>query len=113
MAEQEIVIYDHPNREMKSFLTQVELSPPRLEHFKKPLDTESQAILAQLGLIGSQLVKEIMALPGVMSLRIKPKEIMVKKEVSASWEDIQDKILLILRRSLRKKGMKIVRQGRE
>ena len=94
---------------MKSFLTPVELTPPRLEHFKKPLDKGSQAVLPQLGLIGSQVVKEIMALPGVMSLRIKPKEIMVKKEVSASWEDLEERIVVILKRSLRKKGMKIVK----
>ena len=94
---------------MKSFLTPVEVSPPRLEHFKKPLDDKSQAILEQLGLIGSQIVKEIMALPGVMSLRIKPNEIMVKKEVSASWEDLEERIVVILKRSLRKKGMKIVK----
>jgi len=109
MAQEDVVIYHHPNPEMKSFLTPVEVSPPRVENFKKPLTEASQPILRQLGLIGSQIVKEIIALPGVMEVQIKPKEILVKKEVSASWEDLQDRIVAILERSLRRREIKLVK----
>jgi len=110
MAEQDIVIYHHPNPEMKSFLLSEEISAPRVEHLKKPLTNEARASLKSLGVLGAQVAEEIMALSGVEALQIKPKEIRVKKEVSASWEDIQGKVLDILRKALRRKQMKIVRR---
>jgi len=109
MAEQEITIYRHPNREMRSFLMPVELIPPRVEYFTKPIGTESRAALAQLGQIGDRTVREILSLPDVASLWINPKEIRVKKEASASWEGLEEKILLVLNRSLRRKAMRVVR----
>lgn len=109
MREQKVVIYNHPNPEMKSFLTTVEISTPRVEHFKKPLDKDSENILKQLGIIGAQIVKEIMAIPGVMEIRIKPKEIRMKKERSSSWEEIEERVLEILNRAVRKKQIKVVR----
>jgi hypothetical protein len=57
----------------------------------KPLDKDSEKILKQLGSIGAQIVKETMAIPGVMEIRIKPKEIRLKKEGSSSWEKIEEK----------------------
>ena len=109
MAEQEITIYRHPNREMRSFLIPVELIPPRVQYFSKPLGTESQAALAQLGQIGDRTVRDLLSLPDVACLWINPKEIRVKKEASASWEDLEEKILVILNRSLRRKAIRVVR----
>src|SRR4030042_4011452 len=96
MGKQEVVIYHHPNPEMKSLLTPLEIFPPRVEHLKKPLTKDSEAALKQFGPIGVQIVRDIMALPGVIELQIKPKEIRVKKDVTASWEDLQDRIVVIL-----------------
>lgn len=107
--DKRVRIYNHPNPEMKSFLATVEISAPRVEHFKKPLDKDSEKILNQLGIIGAQIVKEIMAIPGVMEIRIKPKEIRMKKEGSSSWEEIEEKVLEILNRAVRKKQIKVVR----
>lgn len=109
MAQEEIVIYEHPNREMKSFLTSMEVSPPLVERFRKPLTEASQPILKKLGLIAGQLVKEIIALPGVVEVEIKPKEIMVKKDSAASWEDLQGRIVTILERSLRRRRIRRVK----
>jgi hypothetical protein len=109
MNEQDIVIYHHPNPEMKSFLLSEEISAPRVEHIKNPLTPETRASLKPLGVLGAQIAEEIMAISGVAALQIKPKEIRVKKEVSASWEDIQGKVLDILRRALRRKQIRIVR----
>lgn len=111
MGEQKVVIYHHPNPEMKSFLTPLEIFPPRVEHLKNPLKEDSQAILKNMGLIGGQVVRDIMALHGVLALEVKPKEIRVKKEVSASWEDLQDRIVVILERGLRRKSMKVVKSS--
>jgi hypothetical protein len=109
MSDPKISIYVHPNPEIKSFTTMEPISPPRVEYFKKPLNTQSEASLKQLGIIGAQIVKEVMAIPGVDEIRIKPKEIRMKKELNASWDDIEDKVCKILERALQKKGIKIVK----
>ena len=104
-----VEIYNHPNPEIKSFLTMVALSVPRVEIFKKPLDTEAQNSLSRLGLIASQIVKDIMAVPGVQEIHLKPKEIRIKKELSSSWGKIEKPVVEILKRALRRKKMKLVR----
>jgi hypothetical protein len=110
MADQDIVIYRHPNPEMKSFLLSEEVSSPRVEHLKNPLTKEAKASLKTLGVLGAQVAGQIMAISGVAALEIKPKEIRVKKEVTASWDDIQEKVIEILRRALMRKQMKLVRR---
>lgn len=110
MGDPEIVIYNHPNPEMKSFLTTVEISAPRLERFKKPFDRDSIDVLKkQLGFIGAQIVKEIMSIPGVKEMSIKPKEVFIRKEISCDWEEIESPVIDILKRGLRRKKFKVVK----
>ena len=109
MSEPKISIYVHPNSEIKSFTTMESISPPRVEYFKNPLNKETEASLKQLGIIGAQIVEEVMAIPGVNEIRIKPKEVRIKKELNASWDDIEDKVCKILKRALKRKGIKIVK----
>ena len=87
MRGQKVVIYHHPNPEIKSFLTTEEIAPPRVETFKKPLEKNWENALDPLGVIGAQIVKEIMAIPGVMEIRIKPKEIRMKKEIQRTKKE--------------------------
>jgi len=108
MRVNKVVIYHHPNREIKSFLIPEEIIPPRVEYFKRHLDKDSEETLKSLGVIGSQIVKEIMDIPGVMEIRIKPKEIRMKKEPSSFWEDIEGKVIEILNRAMRRKQIRIV-----
>lgn len=89
MTEEHIKIYHHPNPEIKSFLTSGGLFPPRVEFYINPLNENENERLSQLGAIASQIIKDIMALPGVMEIRVKPKEIRMKKEENASWSDIE------------------------
>jgi len=110
MKETGVVVYHHPNPEMKSFLTPVPISTPRVEQFKAPLAPESEPIMEELGTIGAQVVKDIMAIPGIRELRIKPKEILLKKEYGSQWETIEKPVLQILDRALRRKAMHIVRR---
>ncbi len=109
MSEPKINIYVHPNPEIKSFTTMEPISPPRVENFKKPLNPQSEESLKQLGVIGSQIVKEVMEIPGVNEIRIKPKEIRIKKEIDASWDDIEFIVCKILKRALQRKMIKIVK----
>lgn len=108
MRDDKVVIYHHPNREIKSFLMPKEIFPLRVENFRSPLDQDSEEALKSMDVIGTQAVKEIMAIPGVMEIRTKPKEIRMKKEVSFSWEDIEGKVLEILNRAIRKKQIRVV-----
>jgi hypothetical protein len=110
MRNSEVVIYKHPNREMKSFLTNVEISALRVEHFKKPLDKDTKDGLKKLlGLIGAQIVNEIMLIQGIREMTIKPKEILIKKEISYPWEEIEIPVIDILKRALRRKQFKVVK----
>jgi hypothetical protein len=109
MRNPKIVVYNYPNPEIKSFITTFEISSPRVEHFKKPLDKDSEDTLWQLGIIGAQIVKEIMSIPGVKEIHIKPKEIRMKKEISSSWEDIEKQVITILNRAFRKKQIKVIK----
>jgi hypothetical protein len=104
-----VEIYNHPNPEIKSFLTTVELSAPRVEIFKKPFDENREDSLNQLPLIGAQVVKNIMDIPGVREIIIRPKEIRLKKEISSSWEGIEKKVIEILTSALRRKQIKVVK----
>jgi len=108
MSDEKVVIYDHPNPEFKSFLLPEEVSPPRVERFQKPLDRNGEERLKRLGILGAQVVREIMAVPGVMEVWLKPNEIRVKKELNWTWEKIQGPILEIVHRVLRKKKIRIV-----
>jgi len=103
-----VEIYNHPNPEIKSFLTTVELSAHRVEIFKKPLDKNREGSLDQLPLIATQIVKDIMATPGVREIIIKPKEILMKKETSSSWEGIEKRVIEIITSALRRKQIKVV-----
>ena len=108
----QVEIYLHPNPEIRSFLTNTEISAYRVEKFKKPLEKDWEHTLKQLGVIGAQVAKEILAIHDVNEIHIKPKEIRIKKEISSSWEAIEKKVVEILTRALRKKQIKVVkRQG--
>jgi Zn-dependent membrane protease YugP len=110
--DRRIEIYIHPNPEIRSFLTNTEISAYRVEKFKKPPEKNWDHTLKQLGVIGAQVAKEILAIHGVNEIHIKPKEIRIKKEISSSWEAIEKKVVEILTRALRRKQIKVVkRQG--
>jgi hypothetical protein len=112
LTDRQIEIYRHPNPEIRSFLTNTEISSYRVEKFRKPLEKDWESTLKQLGVIGAQVAKEILAIHDVHEIHIKPKEIRVKKKGSSSWEAIETKIVEILIRALRRKQIKLVkRQG--
>ena len=109
MHDPKVVIYHHPNPEMRSYLTDEEISSLRVEHFKRPFNKESEDILKSLGHIGAQVVKEIIFIPEVEEVRIKPKEIMVKKGESSSWTGIEEKVMEIIYRAFRRKKITIIK----
>jgi hypothetical protein len=109
MSEWEVKIYHHPNPEIKSFLTSIAISTPRVEKFKKPLEKEWENTLEPLGVIGAQVIKEILAIQEVREIHIKPKELRIRKEVSCSWEKIEGRIIEILMRALQRKQIRLIK----
>ncbi len=109
MENNKIDIYIHPNPEIRSFLTSQDVSPPRVEVFCPPLSDKDAPRLHTLGTIGAQIIKDILSLPGIREVRIKPKEVRIIKTLSVDWEDIQERIVTSLTRALRKGQVKLVR----
>ena len=109
MEDGTVNIYHHPNPEIRSFLTQEDLFPPRVVLFKKPLQKTADEEFNKMGVFSSQIVRDIMALSGVKEIRVKPKEIRMTKEECASWEDIEEKVCQILERALRKKRIRRIK----
>lgn len=99
----QVLVYRHPNLEIRSFLTPKAISSYRVEYFKRDFFEQSETSVKSLGLIGERAVRELMALPGIEEIHIKPREVWIKKTTSAAWDDIEDHIIQILQRALRKK----------
>ena len=110
MIRGEVTIYHHPNPEIRSFLTTEEISAPRVEIFKSPLTEDAEQIRIRLGRIGAHIVKEIMTMPGVDEIHIKPKEVRLKKALTFAWDDIEEQVVVIIKRALRRKQIRIIRQ---
>jgi hypothetical protein len=103
-----IVIYRHPNPEIRSYLTSVEISRYRVEIFIVSDAEGTESRLKTLGTIGAYVVREILSIPGVREVEIKPRELRVKKEPGASWDLIEPRILHTLNAAVRRKKMRLV-----
>ena len=99
----EVQVYKHPNLEIRSFLTQKDISSYRVEYFKRTSLDQAEDTLKTLGTIGERAVREIMALPGVEGIHIKPRELRIRKQIFSSWDVLEPKIIEILKRAIRKK----------
>ena len=113
MAEDRIVVYRHPNQEMRSYIISEAVSEYRVEHFTQPLQKQHEEILRSLGIIGRRVVEGIVRLSGVQEVTIKPKEVIVKKGLTATWEDLEPEILHILNHAVRQKRLRVVKKGPE
>lgn len=109
MTEPRVVVYRHPNSEIRSFLTSNEISTYKVEHFRNPLGEGSEEVLKGLGIIGERVAREIMAIPGVEEIYIKPKEVRMKKRHSSSWSGIEKKTIEVLKRALRRKEIRVIK----
>lgn len=108
MDKIKIVIYNHPNPEIKSFLSAVEIFPPRVESFKKSDNKEPADQLSWFDTVAARAVKELLEVPGVTEIRTKPKEVRMKKEEGSPWEPIVKEVVNILERALRKKNIRVL-----
>jgi hypothetical protein len=106
----DIVVYEHPNPHMRSFFIGVSFWPPRVEVFHKtPLDTSRENVKS-LGNIGVRMAKELLEIPGLRELMMRPGEILVKKDRAVTWQDIEPEVLKIVQRALRKQHIHLVKR---
>lgn len=103
-----IMIYRHPNTEIRSYLTSDEISKYRVEIFTAPMGEPFEARLKTLGTIGGQVVRDVLAIPGVREVEIKPRELCVKKKPPASWDEIEPKVMHALTTAFRRKSMRLL-----
>ncbi len=106
----EIRIYHHPNPEIRSYLVPIPITRLRVERFPGPPEDLPQDLPDRLGVLGAQVVRELLSLPQVAELTIKPKEIRLKKRSRASWESFEAQILTILQRGLQKRQWRLVKK---
>ena len=59
----QIAIYCHPDSGIGSFLTSTEISEYRVKIFRRPLGREADAVVKELGVIGEQVVTDVLAFP--------------------------------------------------
>lgn len=102
------MIYRHPNPEIRSYLTSAEISKYRVERFTAPGGDGFETQLKTLGTIGAYVVREILAIPGVREVEIKPREVRVKKGTPVSWDRIEPRIMRALNTAFRRKEMRLV-----
>ena len=103
-----ITIYRHPNPEIRSYLTSAEISRYRVEIFKADDREAFEPQLRGLGTIGTQVVREVMAIAGVHDVQIKPRELRVRKDPSVPWDPIEEKIIHALNTAFRRKMIRVV-----
>lgn len=110
MDSEAVRVYHHPNTEIRSYLTQDEITRPLYETFENPLNETQDSLSQRLGTIGARVVQEILGLSGVAQIRFKPKEIRVRKTLTATWEDLEPEILRIVERAVRRSRMRVLKR---
>lgn len=108
-VDDDIVVYEHPNPHIKSFFIPGPIWPPRVEIFRAPFSPSSREKMRGLGNIGARLLQELLDIPGIIELRTRPREVLLKKDHAASWENIAPQALKILRRAMRKQRIHLVK----
>jgi hypothetical protein len=109
METEEVRVYRHPNPEIRSYLMGEDITRPRVEAFQRPLAEDAKELSGRLGTIGAQVVRDVMEIQGVLDIRIKPKELRVRKAPDAEWEAIEGQILRILASAARRKKLRVLK----
>lgn len=104
-----ISVYHHPNLQIRSFLVEEAISNPVVQSFRAPYSAGDSRELGLLGSVGRQVVTEIMNLPGILEIRIKPKEVRIIKKEGTGWEELEPAIIKTLSSALRRKRLRRVK----
>ena len=106
---EKVRVYRHPNPEIRSFLTGADIYPPRVGNYSAPFDCTDRKLQEGLGFIEVQMIRDIMAVPGITKIAAKPKEIRVSKNTSCSWDEIEKAVINAIERAIMRKKIKIIK----
>ncbi|MFO7785785.1 MAG: NifU N-terminal domain-containing protein [Thermodesulfobacteriota bacterium] len=110
MEAKDVRVYLHPNAEIRSYLTSNPIMKPQVEAFENPLRELPDHLAAKLGTIGAQAARELLSLSGVAKIRIKPNEVIIRKVPHVSWDDMEEEVLRIMDRAVRKSRMHVMKR---
>ncbi len=100
MIKPRIKIETVPNPDIRVYHVTTEISRYSIHNFWRPLHRDSsEKYLEEVGEIGTQLLNEVFALPGVNEVFIKPYELSVTKAGAFDWEDIEPGIIEALKKT--------------
>lgn len=85
-----------PNENILNIDLTLEISKSVNETFYRPLGKSSERYLQKIGPIGSQIVRNIMPIPGITEISIKPYELLIGKSNLFCWEKIISRIIYVL-----------------
>lgn len=113
MESRAIRIYYHPNLEIRSYLTPEPVTRPLVETFKRPLREDLELVVTRLGTAGAHMVRDLMSLPGIEHIRVKPKEVRIKKNPASSWNELEPGVLKIMERAVQRSRMRVLRGAKK
>jgi hypothetical protein len=76
--------------------------------FSAPLQGYQEEYLEEVGVVGAALVREVIAIPGVVHVRIRLYALSVEIAPAFDWEDVEPAVLDALVRALEKKEQLVV-----
>ncbi|KUK77581.1 MAG: hypothetical protein XD93_0239 [candidate division WS6 bacterium 34_10] len=101
MFKKSVIVVQEASPNEASFLkiyhTRFEISKSPIEIFHRPLRPSSETYLNEVGEPGKTLVRKIMCIPGVVKVATQPYRISVEISLAYSFEEIEPKVLEILK----------------
>lgn len=97
---------DDPHR--REYGVTVEISQQPIHSFMRPLGRESsERYLKDVGEVGTVLLRELFAIPGVSKVFITPYELTIDKGLAFNWDEIEPSIIEVLKRVFGETGQEI------
>ena len=84
---------------VKEIHTRFEVSNNPYQNFDKPLRPSSEPYLDEVGKIGTQIIREIFDIKGVVRVSITPYCLDIEKAPLFSWDEIEKDLIYILNRA--------------
>ena len=95
--EPKIAIEQCPDSDERVYHIKVEISKCESRYFSRPFK-DPHKYLKDIGEVGSQLLKNVFAIPGVVSVKIEAYKIWVDKSPIFCWQEIEPVIIEALKK---------------
>jgi hypothetical protein len=78
-------------------------------NYRAPFDSSEESLPVGLGFIESQMIRDIMAIPGIVKITVKPKEVKISKDITCRWDTIENAVINAIERAIMRKKIKIIK----